>query len=459
MSEWMKWQRCAARLASLALVLGLLPGQAMGEAALEVPTQMPDSLVDELPEPTDAPATDAPLPEVTDAPSPLPSQEPTARPEPTDTPVQPVDEPTAPTDTPAPALSVRLSADVRSCFAGDTVRFFVTVEGEGASCTATVEQGGQALFSGAVEGEFAVEAASFSEVTELRAKVVCIGADGQTAEASCALPCALRVIEQPWEWEQSARIEKTGDWAQDLLAVARTQLGYRASEVNFIVDEQGNRQGYTRYGAWWRASYSGWCAMYVSFCLNYAGVPECRVPREANCQYWVRDLKEKGLYDDAADGEPEVGDLIFFDWDGRGSAGHMGIVSKVEDSKVMVIEGNHLKPVCEREYDLSLESICGYGRVSRACKIYREECLPDVDEALLAGGRGEITVEASLRTQARVGSARLGILEVGTPVEILAAVWVEDGRWYEVTCGEMRGFVRGDLVRIVELSAAPTGER
>ena len=77
-----------------------------------------------------------------------------------------------------------------------------------------------------------------------------------------------------------------------------------------------------------------------------------------------------------------------------------------------------------------------------------------VDEALLAGGKGEITIEASLRTQAQVGSARVGILEVGAPVEILAAVRAEDGRWYEVTCGEMRGFVRGDLVRIVELSAA-----
>lgn len=444
------------RLVCLALMLGLLPGRAMGEAALEAHTQAPDSLVEETP--TDVPETDMPLPEATDAPSPEPSPEPTAQPEPTDSPAteQPANEPTAPPETPAPALSVRLSADVRSCFAGDTVRFFVTVEGEGASCTATVEQGGQALFSGAVEDEFAVQAASLSEVTELRAKVVCTGADGQTAEASCALPCALRVIEQPWEWEQSARIEKTGDWAQDLLAVARTQLGYRASEVNFIVDERGNRQGYTRYGAWWRASYSGWCAMYVSFCLNYAGVPEYRVPREANCQYWVRDLKEKGLYDEAADGEPEAGDLIFFDWDGRGSAGHMGIVSKVEDGKVSVIEGNHLKPVCEREYDLSLESICGYGRVSRAYEIYREECLPDVDEALLAGGKGEIAVEASLRTQAQVGSTRLGILEEGMTVEILAAVQADDGRWYEVICGEMRGFVRGDLVRIVELSAART---
>ena len=228
----------------LALALGLMPGRAAGEAALEAHTQAPDSLIEETPKPTDAPSTDAPLPEATDAPSPEPSQEPTDTPEPTSTPGQPADEPTAQPETPAPALSVRLSADVRSCFAGDEVRFFVTVDGgEGASCMATVEQGGQALFSGAVEGEFAVQAASFSEVTELRARVVCTGADGQKAEASCALPCALRVIEQPWEWEQSARIEKTGDWAQDLLAVARTQLGYRASEVNFIVDEQGNWQG------------------------------------------------------------------------------------------------------------------------------------------------------------------------------------------------------------------------
>lgn len=475
-----KGLRAAAWLVCLALASGLMGGAASGECALEEhthgeacyekrlvcgldegETHAHDSecFRDELicpkaehthgaaclsePEPTDAP-TDMPTSEPTGSPADLPTDAPTS--EPTD----------APTSAPEAALSVRLTSDVRSCFAGDTVRFYVTIDGatEGASCTMTVEQGGQTLYSGAAEGELAVEAASLSGVTELRARATCTLADGRTAEATCAIPCALRVIEQPWQWEETVRIEKTGDWAQDLVAVARTQLGYRASEENFIVDEQGNRQGYTRYGAWWRASYSGWCAMYVSFCLNYAGVPESRVPWEANCSYWVRDLKERGLYDEAEGSEPEVGDLIFFDWDEQGYAGHMGIVSAVEEGKVRVIEGNHLKPVCEREYDIDLPSICGYGRITRAYEIYQQECLPDVDDALFEGGRGEIAIEASLRVRPQVGSNRLAILETGSELQILRAVQAEDGRWYEVQCGEACGYVRADLVRVTELSGA-----
>ena len=46
--------------------------------------------------------------------------------------------------------------------------------------------------------------------------------------------------ETPKDWEKSLEgVELTGDWAQDLLAVARSQLGYRESERNFILNEDG----------------------------------------------------------------------------------------------------------------------------------------------------------------------------------------------------------------------------
>ena len=102
-----------------------------------------------------------------------------------------------------------------------------------------------------------------------------------------------------------AQVELTGVWPDDLLNIARSQLGYEESKLNFIIDDEGNRQGYTRYGAWYRASYSEWCAMYVSFCLNYAEIPETVVPREANCEKWIRALSSEGLYVSAAHYAPQ----------------------------------------------------------------------------------------------------------------------------------------------------------
>lgn len=355
-------------------------------------------------------------------------------------------------------LKLSLLADVRSCFGGDTVGFRLQVSGGEGSCTfrAEAEQGGEALFSGEVEERFSLRAATLSSVSTLRVQVVCTDAQGRTASAVCEIPCALRVIEQPWEWEQSAQIERTGCWPEDLIAVARTQLGYRASEENFIVDEQGERHGYTRYGGWWRASYSGWCAMYVSFCLNYAGIPESRFPWEAHCQRWVEALEPLGLYVSAQDYEPKRGDLVFFDWDGRGSAGHVGIVSSVSEDTICVLEGNHLRPVCEREYERSLANICGYGLVNSAYEVYYSDCLPDVEPELLSGAQAEIAAaEANLREGSEVGSRRLGILSQGEAAEILSVCEGTDGRWYEVKACGLTGYVRADLMRILSLSAAP----
>ena len=75
-----------------------------------------------------------------------------------------------------------------------------------------------------------------------------------------------------WEAGLSGAV-LTGDYRQDLLSVAQTQLGYHESTRNFIIDEAGLVKGYTRYGEWYGIPYGDWCAMFVSFCLRYAQVP------------------------------------------------------------------------------------------------------------------------------------------------------------------------------------------
>ena len=175
-------------------------------------------------------------------------------------------------------------------------------------------------------------------------------------------------VESAADWEKTiAGAELTGVWADDVLAIARTQLGYQESTKNYTVLADGETtKGYTRYGAWYGDPYGDWCAMFVSFCLDYAGVEN--FPLDSACPSWVQTLsgEEYGLYAPAEEYAPRAGDLIFFDNDGDGSADHVGLVESLEDAtedtpaQVTAIEGNSANKVQTVTYAQDSENILGY---------------------------------------------------------------------------------------------------
>ncbi len=170
-------------------------------------------------------------------------------------------------------------------------------------------------------------------------------------------------LETPEDWEKlRSEVTLTGDYREDLLAFAESQLGYTRSETNIATEGEFKGGHYTRYGDWYGYPYGAWCAMFVSFCLHYAGIPEDVFPYNSGTVDWVNTLKQRGLFADARDHEPVPGDIVFFDYnDGR--ADHVGIVTGVEDGTLHTIEGNHTIRVEEFEYanfrDINL--ILGYG--------------------------------------------------------------------------------------------------
>lgn len=169
-------------------------------------------------------------------------------------------------------------------------------------------------------------------------------------------------LETAATWESTIPFYRlNGNWAEDLITVASSQIGYAESTKNFIYDEEDNQQGYTRYGAWYGAPYAEWCAMFVSFCLNYAGIPSSAFPYNASCPAWVSQLSGLGMYRSAGGYDPQPGDIIFFEEDGDGLADHVGIVSDVTDGSVTVIEGNCNKQVMRKTYSRSDGRITGYG--------------------------------------------------------------------------------------------------
>ncbi|MCD8300980.1 MAG: CHAP domain-containing protein, partial [Clostridiales bacterium] len=180
------------------------------------------------------------------------------------------------------------------------------------------------------------ESAGHTHTADCYEKVLVCDKEEHTHTMACMSNESADVETQAdWESTLPSADELTGVWRDDLILVAQSQLGYKESSENYVVNEDGKKKGYTRYGAWYGNPYGDWCAMFVSFCLNYAGISRDDFPYNAGCYAWTVALDELGYYADAADYTPQVGDIVFFDWDGDGKANHVGIVEELETETVV----------------------------------------------------------------------------------------------------------------------------
>ena len=159
-------------------------------------------------------------------------------------------------------------------------------------------------------------------------------------------------------WEQTvAGVTLTGNWQQDTLAIAETQLGYAESTKNYVVAEDGETvKGYTRYGAWCEEPYGDWNVMFLTFCLHYAGVEG--VPSDRDCGGWVTSWAD--AFEPAQSHTPAVGDLVLFDRDGDGTADRAGLVAQITDSGFAAMEGDAEDAVRLLTYGTDDPGILGY---------------------------------------------------------------------------------------------------
>lgn len=170
------------------------------------------------------------------------------------------------------------------------------------------------------------------------------------------------LIEDSGNWEvMFDDVQLSGSWGDDIVAIAGTQIGYRECTG-----------GYTRYGGWYGIPDGAWCAMFASFCINYAEVEG--FPYASECQSWINELKGMDLYHDADEDNyvPKPGDLVFFDWSGSTggrTSDHVGIVAEyipateIAGAKIITIEGNYCDKVCKLSYPATSGKIMGYGEM------------------------------------------------------------------------------------------------
>lgn len=104
-----------------------------------------------------------------------------------------------------------------------------------------------------------------------------------------------------------------------------------------------------------------WCAIFVS-AVFWKAVGESRFAEMA-CDAMINKFQNLGLY--SASGQGDVGDVLFYDWDGNGTSDHVGIILEVSDNGYTVIEGNKSDAVGCRRIAYSYPYIKGIGFATR----------------------------------------------------------------------------------------------
>lgn len=166
-----------------------------------------------------------------------------------------------------------------------------------------------------------------------------------------------------------------------------------------------------------------WCAAFESAIAILCDLTTI-IPVECSCNEQIDLLKKIGSWEERDDYTPNVGDLLYYDWqdsgsgDNMGQADHVGIVVSVVDDDILVIEGNkgssHI--VGYRHISVNGINIRGFGLPDFASLATSCGCTIDVP-VLQYGATGEtvralqsllnLRDKARLKTDASFGPATL----------------------------------------------------
>ena len=109
-----------------------------------------------------------------------------------------------------------------------------------------------------------------------------------------------------------------------------------------------------------------WCSGFASACAIACGATDI-IPTEVGCQRHIALFQKMGIWVEDDSYVPQPGDYLFYDWqdngvgDNKGSSDHVGIVEKVENGVITIIEGNYSNSVKRRTLKVNGKYIRGYG--------------------------------------------------------------------------------------------------
>lgn len=185
-------------------------------------------------------------------------------------------------------------------------------------------------------------------------------------------------------------------YANKVVDQAKSWLGKREGDGSFkeIIDTYNSSRPLPRGYA---VKYTDeWCATFVSAVaikLGYTSI----IPAECSCPKMIALFQNLGCWVENDNRTPNVGDIIFYDWedngvgDNKGNANHVGIVEKVSNGVITVIEGNKNSAVERREIKVDGKYIRGYGVPKYDAEPTAKKSVTEIAKEVLQGkwGNGE----------------------------------------------------------------------
>jgi cell wall-associated NlpC family hydrolase len=123
----------------------------------------------------------------------------------------------------------------------------------------------------------------------------------------------------------------SGDLRQRILSIAEREVG--------TLESGDNGGAALKYANSFGRGAEAWCGDFVSWVNTQAGNP-MNAPYVPSLQ---TQLQQEGKW--KGQSNPQPGDIVIFDWEGKGEAWHVGLVKGVNaDGSIQTIEGNTSQP-------------------------------------------------------------------------------------------------------------------
>ena len=107
-----------------------------------------------------------------------------------------------------------------------------------------------------------------------------------------------------------------------------------------------------------------WCAIFVSWCKDRAGLSNISYPNYASCSAGTKVFENLGVLRNPDEYSPKSGDIIMFDANKDGAPEHTGIVFANTGDYIETIEGNSSNAVKHNKYAVNSQSIYRYVEVN-----------------------------------------------------------------------------------------------
>lgn len=197
---------------------------------------------------------------------------------------------------------------------------------------------------------------------ECYGKVLICGKEEHEHTAACLVNPNAE-IDAEYDAKTPARTD--ADWAEDMVLVARSQLGYTESKAD--VDEDGN--GYTMYADQYYKDkpmvYADWDSTFVAYCLYHAGVPQDIIPQYASISALRGELARMNseYYTDDPQGFASIlpgGIVMYKNAEGRETIGVVSDVAVDDESglttALTVISGD-VATGCESDGETTIDQV------------------------------------------------------------------------------------------------------